>query len=37
MIGCLDDKEKVTTIGRFLVKIPIEPFLSRSIIEALLM
>lgn len=37
MIGCLDDKEIITTIGRFLVRIPIEPFLARAIIEGLLM
>jgi HrpA-like RNA helicase len=37
MIGCLDGKEYITSIGRFLVKIPIEPFLARSIIEGLLM
>lgn len=37
MIGCLDQKEKITTIGSFLVKIPIEPFLARAIIEGLLM
>ena len=37
MLGCLDEKtDKITEIGRMLVKIPIEPFLSRAIIEGIL-
>lgn len=37
MLKCLDEKtERITTIGDFLVKIPIEPFLARAIIEAML-
>ena len=32
MIGCLDEKEVITSIGKILVKIPIEPFLARAII-----
>ena len=36
MLGCLDEKtDKITEIGRMLVKIPIEPFLSRAIIEGI--
>ena len=37
MIGCLEQSGKITSIGRFLVKIPIEPFLARAIIEGVLM
>lgn len=32
MIGCLDKHEKLTDIGVFLSKIPIEPLLGRAII-----
>lgn len=35
-MGCLDDKYDITEIGRALVKIPIEPLLSRAIIDALI-
>ena len=34
MIGGLSAKEEITTIGRLLIKLHVEPFLSRSIIEA---
>lgn len=37
MIGCLDTNENITSIGQFLVKIPIEPFLARSIIEGVIL
>ncbi len=38
MLNCLDfQTEKITTIGEFLVKIPIEPFLARAIVEAMLL
>ena len=36
-LNCLNGKtEKITEIGRMLVKIPIEPFLSRAIIEGMM-
>lgn len=38
MLKCLDDKtEEITIIGELLVKIPIEPFLARAIVEAMLL
>lgn len=37
LIGALEPKsEKVTKIGELLIKLPIEPFLSRAIIEGLM-
>lgn len=37
MIGALEPKfERVTKIGELLIKLPIEPFLSRAIIEAIM-
>ena len=36
MIGCLNDESELNSIGRLLVKIPIEPFLSRAIAESLI-
>lgn len=37
MIGALDPHtEKITNIGEVLVKIPIDPFLSRAIVEAII-
>ena len=36
LLNCLNGKtEEITEIGRMLVKIPIEPFLSRAIIEGM--
>lgn len=36
-LNCLNSKtEKITEIGRMLIKIPIEPFLSRAIIEGMM-
>ena len=37
MIGALDEKENISAIGELLIVIPVEPMLSRSILEALLM
>jgi ATP-dependent helicase HrpA len=37
IIGALDWKEeKITKIGELLIKIPIEPFLSRAIVEGMI-
>lgn len=36
LIGCLDYRQEITAIGRSIVRIPIEPLLSRAIIDALL-
>ena len=37
IIGALDGKtEKITKIGEVLIKIPIEPFLSRAIVEGII-
>lgn len=37
LIGALNDNdESVTKIGELLVRIPIEPFLSRAIIESIM-
>jgi len=37
LIGALEGKdETITRIGELLVKIPIDPFLSRAIVEALI-
>lgn len=32
IMGCLDNREEITEIGKLLIKIPIEPFLSRAIV-----
>ncbi len=37
MIGGLNDKEQITTVGRLLIQLHIEPFLGRSIIEAIIL
>lgn len=38
MLNCLEQKsERITPIGEFLVKLPLEPFLARAIFEAMLM
>jgi HrpA-like RNA helicase len=36
LIGCLDEKAEINEIGRTLVKIPIEPLLSRAIIDGII-
>ena len=36
MIGCLDKNDNLTKLGQFLLKIPIQPFLARAIVEGLL-
>lgn len=36
MIGCLGPNEEINQIGRAIVKIPIEPLLSRAIVDALI-
>lgn len=36
LIGCLDEKEQINEIGRTLVRIPIEPLLSRAIVDGLI-
>jgi HrpA-like RNA helicase len=36
LIGAISDKEQVTKIGELLIKIPIEPFLSRAIVEGMM-
>ena len=36
MIGALDNKEHISQIGELLIVIPVEPMLSRSILEAML-
>lgn len=35
ILGCIDGNEKITQIGKILSKIHIDPFLSRSIIQAI--
>ena len=35
-LNCLNNNGRITEIGRMLVRIPIEPFLSRAIVEAML-
>jgi HrpA-like RNA helicase len=37
LIGCLDYRQEITPIGRNIVRIPIEPLLSRAIIDAILL
>ena len=36
MIGGLSEEKAITTIGKLLLKLNIEPFLGRSIVEALI-
>ena len=36
IIGCLDDFSDITEIGLLLVKIPIEPFMSRALAEGII-
>lgn len=36
LIGCLNDLDEITPIGKAIVRIPIEPFLSRAIVEGII-
>lgn len=36
LMDCLDEDSKITSIGRLVMRIPIEPFFARPIVEAIL-